>query len=81
VLVGVAVTVPPVDDRLYELPSEPVTITVVALLAVTVSVSELPWLIELFCAEIETVGFCALDPTVIVTCADELPLEFVEVAV
>lgn len=78
---GVTVTVPPVDDRLYELPSDPVTTTLVALLAVTVSRSELPALIELFCAEIDTVGFCALDPTVIVTCAVELPLEFVDVAV
>jgi hypothetical protein len=38
-------------------------------------------LIELFCAEIVTVGFCGLDPTVIVTCAVELPCEFVAVAV
>lgn len=53
----------------------------VALAAVTVSVSELPWLIELFCAEIDTVGFGVLDVTVIVVWAVVLPLEFVAVAV
>lgn len=66
-MVGVTVTVPPVDDSVYELPSDPVTTTCVALLAVTVSTSELPWLIVLFCALIETVGFWVVEPTVIVT--------------
>jgi len=56
-------------------------VTVVAFVAVTVNTSELPGLIELFCAEIVTVGFCEVDPTVIVTWAVVLPLEFVAVAV
>jgi len=77
----VTVTLPPVEESGYELPSDPVTVTVVAFVAVTVSTSELPELIVLFCAEIVTVGFCEVDPTVIVTCADVLPLEFVAVAV
>ena len=81
VIVGVTVTVPPVEDSGYELPSDPVTTTFVAFVAVTVSTSELPALIELFCAEIVTVGFCAVDPTVMVTWAVVLPLEFVAVAV
>lgn len=53
----------------------------VALVAVTVSVSELPWLIEEFCAEIVTVGFGVLVVTVIVVWAEVLPLELVAVAV
>jgi hypothetical protein len=55
---GVTVTVPPLTGSGFELPSDPVTTTLVALVAVTVNKSELPWLIELFCAEIVTVGFC-----------------------
>jgi hypothetical protein len=50
--------VPPLAGSGFELPSDPVTTTLVALVAVTVNKSELPWLIELFCAEIVTVGFC-----------------------
>jgi hypothetical protein len=56
-----------------------VTTTLVALVAVTVSASELPWLIELFCALIDTVGAFAI--TVIVVWAVALPLEFVAVTV
>ena len=81
VVVGVTVSVPPVDERVLVLPSVPVTTTEVALVAVTVSVSELPWLIEGFCAEIVTVGFGAVVVTVIVVWADVLPLELVAVAV
>jgi hypothetical protein len=51
----------------------------VAFVAVTVNVSELPELIELFCAEIDTVVFGVFDVTV--AWADVLPLEFVAVAV
>jgi hypothetical protein len=58
-----------------------VTTTVDAFVAFTVKVSELPGLIELFCAEIETVGFGVLAATVIVVWADVLPLELVAVAV
>lgn len=69
------------DGSELELPSDPVTTTLVAFVAVTVSTSELPGLIVLFCAEIDTVGFVGPEPTVIVVCAEELPLEFVAVAV
>jgi len=71
---------------LKELPSEPVTLTDPALVAVTVSVTDCPaeMLVEL--AVMETFG--APDPppppeplTVIVVCALALPLEFVAVAV
>jgi hypothetical protein len=79
VLVGFTVTVPPVVPSVYELPSDPVTTTFVALLAPTVSVSELPLVIVLFCALIETVGFAA--PTVTVTLAVVVPLPFVAEAV
>jgi hypothetical protein len=54
---------------------------VVAFVAVTVNTSELPGLIELFCAEIDTVGFGVFAVTVIVVWAELLPLEFVAVAV
>jgi len=43
--------------------------------------SELPWLMELFCAAMDTVGFDVPEPTVIVVWAVVLPLEFVAVAV
>ena len=80
-MVGLTVTVPPVVDSGYDVPSVPLTVTFVALVAVTVSVSELPWLIELLAAEIATVGFGVFAVTVTVTCALVLPLEFVAVAV
>jgi hypothetical protein len=70
-----------VDGSELELPSDPVTTTVVAFVAVTVNTSELPGLIELFCAEIDTVGFGVFAVTVIVVWAELLPLEFVAVAV
>lgn len=63
------------------LPSDPVTVTLVALPAVTVRVSELPWLIELFRAAIDTVGLFVPEFTVIVTWAVVLPLPLVAVAV
>jgi hypothetical protein len=73
--------VPPVEDSGYELPSDPVTTTLVAFVALMLNRSEFPALIELFWAVIDTVGFCADDPTVIVTWAVVFPLEFVAVAV
>jgi len=79
VIEGFTATVPPVVASVYKLPSDPVTTTFVALLAVTFNVSELPALIVLFCAEIDTVGLAALTVTVVL--AVELPLPFVEVAV
>jgi hypothetical protein len=81
VSLGVTVSVPPVDESVSELPSDPVTTTLVALPAVTVSVSELPGVMELFVAVIETVGFAVPAPTVIVTSAVVLPLPLVAVAV
>jgi hypothetical protein len=53
----------------------------VALEAVTVSVSDVPGLIELFAAVIEIVGAGVPELTVMVVCALALPLEFVAVAV
>jgi hypothetical protein len=79
--VGATVTVPPEAARLNTEPSEPETLTEAALEAVTVSASELPGLIELCAAVIETVGVGVPELTVIVVCALALPLEFVAVAV
>lgn len=59
----------------------PVTFSDVALEAVTVNVSEVPGLIELFAADIETVGAGAPEITLIVVWALALPVEFVAVAV
>ena len=57
-------TVPPEAARLYTEPSEPATLTAVALEAATVNVSELPGVIELFAAVIETVG--AAEPVTVI---------------
>jgi hypothetical protein len=70
---------PPVFARVKELPSDPVTTTLVALAAPTVRVSEPPLGIVLFRALIDTAGFAAL--TVTVTFAVVVPLPFVAVAV
>lgn len=72
---------PPEVGTLYLEPSEPETLTVAALVAVTVSVSELPGLIVLLLAVIDTVGFVGPVPTVTVVWAIALPLELVAVAV
>lgn len=56
VAAGLAVCVPPFGSRVYELPSDPVTVTCVALVAVTVKVEELPAVIEAGSAVILTVG-------------------------
>jgi len=58
--------VPPEVDRVYDEPSEPETLTAVAFDAVTVSVSEVPGVIELFAAVIEIVGAGVPELTVIV---------------
>jgi len=79
VWLGVTVTVPPLEASVYVVPSDPATDTFVALLAVTVRVSELPWVIVLLAAEIDTVGLAAA--TLIATWAVVLPCEFVAVAV
>jgi hypothetical protein len=62
---GETVTVPPEAARLYDEPSEPETLSEAALEAVTVNVSELPGVIELRAAVIETVG-AGVPETVIV---------------
>jgi hypothetical protein len=81
VSLGVTVMDPPVDESVYELPSEPVTVTLVAFPAVTVSVSDSPGVIELFLAVIDTVGAVFPEFTVTVVWAVALPLELVAVAV
>jgi hypothetical protein len=53
---GLTEGVPPLGCRLYVLPSVPVTVTVVAFVAVTVSVDEAPEAMEVGVAEIVTVG-------------------------
>lgn len=63
---GVTVTVPPDAARLYVEPSEPETLTEAAFEAATVNVSELPGVIELCAAVIETVGAVPPEVTVIV---------------
>jgi hypothetical protein len=50
------VWVPPVDERVKLLPSVPVTVTCVALVAVTVRVEELPVVMEVGFAAMVTVG-------------------------
>jgi hypothetical protein len=55
VAVGLTACVPPVAEREYVLLSVPVTVTVMALVAVTVKVDELPALIEVGLAVMVTV--------------------------
>jgi hypothetical protein len=56
VALGLTACVPPVPARVYELPSLPDTVTVVAFVAVTVRVEELPAAIEVGLAAMVTVG-------------------------
>ena len=58
---GLTACVPPAEVRLYELPSVPVTVTVVALEAATVKVEEPPAVMDAGLALTETVGV-VLDP-------------------
>jgi hypothetical protein len=53
---GLTACVPPVPAILYDVPSDPVTVTPVAFVALTVSVEEPPAAIELGLAVNETVG-------------------------
>jgi hypothetical protein len=80
VVVGLTACVPPVALKVYELLSVPVTVTPVAFVAVTVSVDELPALIEAGLAVILTVG-PALATTVTVAVAVAVPPAPVAVAV
>jgi hypothetical protein len=82
VAVGLTDCVPPVDVRVYELPSLPVIVTPVALVAVTVSVDDPPAVIEVGLAAILTVGAGLVDaPTVTVVDAEIFPPAPVAVAV
>jgi hypothetical protein len=56
VAIGLTVWVPPLGCRAYVMPSDPVTVTLVAFVAVTVRVDELPEVIEAGEAEMLTVG-------------------------
>jgi len=68
VAVGVTVSVPPAAAILLVLPSEPITVTLVALVAATVSVEDCPAVIDVGLADIVTVG-AAVPPTVTVAVA------------
>jgi hypothetical protein len=63
VAVGLTTCVPPLDGKVYELPSVPVIVTWVAFVATTVRVDELPGEIEAGLAVMLTAGF-ATEPTV-----------------
>jgi hypothetical protein len=56
VAAGLTACVPPVGCSVYVLPSVPVTVTPVALVAPTVKVDELPAVIEVGLAVMATVG-------------------------
>jgi hypothetical protein len=74
VTVGLTACVPPFGCRLYELPSVPVTITWVALVAVTVKVDELPELIEGGLAVMVTVGDAATVTVVVAVVVPPVPV-------
>ena len=74
VALGLTDVVPPPAARLYVLPSDPVTVTVVAFVAVTVSVEAVPAVIEVGEAVILTVGPGAAAVTVTVAVAEACPL-------
>jgi hypothetical protein len=56
VVAGLTACVPPLAERLYELPSEPVTVTLVARVAVMVRMDEPPARMPVGLAEIITFG-------------------------
>jgi hypothetical protein len=72
VAVGLTDCVPPLDGKVYVLPSVPVTVTWVALVAATVKVDELPEVIEAGLAVMLTVG-AGFGVTVTVTVAEVFP--------
>ena len=81
VAVGVTAWVPPFAGKLYELPSLPVTVSWVALVAATVNMDELPAGIEVGFAVMLTVGGVVLAATVTVVVAVAFPPAPVAVAV
>jgi hypothetical protein len=56
VAVGLTTCVPPVDERVYELPSEPLTVTCVAFVACTVRVEDPPGAIDVGFEDMLVVG-------------------------
>jgi hypothetical protein len=72
VTVGLTACVPPAGCRVYELPSVPVTVTLVAFTAVTVKVDESPDVIEVGLAVTVTVG-AGFGVTVTVVAAEAFP--------
>jgi hypothetical protein len=80
VAAGLTGGLPPLAAREYELPSEPVTVTWVALVAVTVNMDEPPGIMAVGSAEIVTVG-AGVAVTVTVAVAVAVPPPPVAVAV
>ena len=74
VVAGLTACVPPVAARVYVVPSEPLMVTCVALVAETVRVDELPAVMDAGDALIVTVGFSAGIDTVTTTDAVADPL-------
>jgi hypothetical protein len=72
VTVGLTACVPPVTCRVYALPSDPVTLTKVAFVAVTIKIDELPDVIEAGLAVMPMVGE-GFAVTVTVAVAEVLP--------
>jgi hypothetical protein len=72
VAAGLTACVPPLDCRVYVVPSVPVTVTAVALVATTVKVDELPGLMETGLATMLTVA-AELAVTVTVALAEVFP--------
>jgi hypothetical protein len=73
VAVGFTACAPPLGCKVYVLPSEPVTITCVALVAITVKLDELPEEIEAGFAVMLTVGAAGAAVTVTVAVAVFFP--------
>jgi hypothetical protein len=80
VTVGLTACVPPFGCSVYVLPSLPVTVTWVALVAVTVKVDELPEVIDVGFAVMVTVG-AGFGVTVTIAAVEVLPPVPVAVAV
>ena len=70
---GLTACVPPFGCRAYVLPSVPVTVTWVALLAVTVNVEDPPAATDAGLATMVTVGTVAVTVTIAVAEADPPP--------
>jgi hypothetical protein len=80
VTVGLTIWLPPLGCRVYELPSLPLIVTAVELVAVTVNVDDLPEIIDAGLALMLTVGAAGW-VTVTVALAVVLPPAPVAVAV